>query len=176
MVELGGKTKKKQEVMDAILASLEGPCEDAEVLRFNILFQLRDLQIQMRDIIRGAAGRVEVWREEVQEILAWDARGGELEMETDDEGGEASQQVEEGQGGSPELDEPPAKKQKPDVQVFEGKGGGAPGASAGDGSVRKDLGGGCGVLKSPGVLLSLVRSANHPHGSVARAVAVVGWE
>ena len=38
MVELGGKTKKKQEVMDAILASLEGPYEDAEVLRFNILF------------------------------------------------------------------------------------------------------------------------------------------
>ena len=70
MVELGGKGKgmKKQEqqvVMDAIQASLEGSLDAAEVLRVNILFQLQDLQGQMRDVMRGAAGRVEVWREEV---------------------------------------------------------------------------------------------------------------
>ena len=48
MVELGGKGKGKkaqeqQGVMDAILASLEGPLDAAKVLRINTLFQLQDL-------------------------------------------------------------------------------------------------------------------------------------
>ena len=131
MVELGGKGKgkKKQEqqvVMDAIQASLEGPLDAAKVLRVNVLFQLQDLRGQMRDVMRGAASRVEVWREEVQEILAWDARGGELEMASDYERDEVSEQEEEGQegipeGGTPELEEPAAKKVKPEAQVIQSK-------------------------------------------------------
>ena len=124
MVELGGKGKKKKEALDDLKLSLEGPLAQGEVLRFNILFQLLALQVEMLAIIRGTEGFLEVWRDEVQELLNWNARGGQLEMGEEDEGEpDGAFEEEDVQGGPPEEGEMPVHKQRVDEQEVAGRGG-----------------------------------------------------
>ena len=127
----------------------------------------------MRDkllsIIQGVDEPREVWREEVQELMAWTPKKGELV----EEGGEAEVmrgvREEEVRG---EVEEQPPKRRKVAV-VREGGGGGGfeeggEGSVGGGRSVRKDLGGGLwGVKEARSAVIP--RSQRKPPPSRSRS-------
>ena len=63
-----GRGKKKQAAVDEVLASLEAQLSDAELLRFNIVFQLQTLRTDMMDAVRMSQRVVQVWLPEVEEL------------------------------------------------------------------------------------------------------------
>ena len=71
-----GKPKKKQVVVDGLLAKAEADVAQAELLSYSLQFQLRALRVDMMEAVRRSEMEVEVWTQEVEELYAFYRRDG----------------------------------------------------------------------------------------------------
>ena len=99
-----GRGKKKQLAVDEVLSSLEAQVSEAELLRFNLVFQLQTFRTDMLDAVRISQRVVHVWLPEVEELYTWYRTGGKEHALDIDEEEEAADAV---------------KEQKEDVEVGE---------------------------------------------------------
>ena len=71
-----GRGKKKQPAVDEVVASPEAQLSEAELLRFNLVFQLQTFCTDMLDAVRMSQRVVHVWLPEVEELYTWYRTGG----------------------------------------------------------------------------------------------------
>ena len=166
-----GRATKKQDIVDSMVTRVEIGLEEAMVHRDNFLFQQAGIRDRMLAVIQG----VEVWRDRVEELLAWTPEKGELV----DEGGEAG--AVEGAQVEEQVEEQPTKRRKESTNEGGGvvREGGVGGGGGGEGgayvaavgwgrAVRKDLGGGLwGVREARSALIP--RSQRKPPASRSRS-------
>ena len=79
-----GRPKKKQVVIDELLGKAEADLAQAELLSFNLQFQMRALRVDMMEAVQRSEMEVEVWTKEVEEFYAFYWRDG-YEPALDDE-------------------------------------------------------------------------------------------
>ena len=95
-----GRGKKKVAAVDAALEDVGKRLSEAEVLRYNLHFQLRAMRSDMMEAVRMSEDAVQVWHSEVEELYRFCRLGGKepaLDLvENDEEEGVVEEGVSRG--------------------------------------------------------------------------------